>query len=110
MPAKRTTHNARKSRSATNAQPELLIVIDPSQTAFAAGGAAKRIVRRAADALTELGSALREAGTQFVDTVKTAGPDEISLELNLCLETEGKWLIIAGKAGATASVTMTWRR
>jgi NTP-dependent ternary system trypsin peptidase co-occuring protein len=92
------------------AEPELFIVVTKQKSAFAQAGKTEEMVKNASSALAKLGEALRKTGAGFIEAVKGAGPDEVQLELNLSLETEGRWLIVAGKAGATAGVTMTWKR
>lgn len=89
---------------------ELQILVEPEKSTFSSGNATERIMKNASDALSELGSQLKESSRSFFDSLEEAAPDEVELGLNLAIETEGRWFVVAGKAGATASVKLTWKR
>ena len=87
----------------------LEILIEPETSAFSGSSGPEKVLRNAKESFEQLGIVLSEAARDFKKSVEEVGPDELQLGLNLYLEAEGKWLVVAGKAGATASVTLTWR-
>jgi len=88
----------------------LEIVVAPRQTAFASSGGVAAVTAKARSALDDLADDLRAASAGFASVLAEVGPDEVTLELSLTLEGETKWIIVSGKAAATASVTMTWKK
>lgn len=90
--------------------PDLQIVVTTNPTAFSDAGRGQAILKNACEALSQLGASLQTATSGFLASVDEMAPDEVQLELNLSLEAESRWLIVAGKAGATAGVTLTWKR
>jgi hypothetical protein len=89
---------------------DLQILITSGTTAFSNAGRTQAVLRNATEALSDLGAALKATASGFLQAVDGIAPDEVELELNLSLEAEGKWLIVAGKAGATAGVKLIWKR
>ena len=88
----------------------LQILVSPDVSTFSGGGAQKKVLKNASEALADLGNLLQQSASKFLDTLEKAGPDEIKLGLDVAFEAEGNWVVIAGKAGATASVELTWKR
>jgi hypothetical protein len=102
-----------KIKNAKTKRPKgvsLQILVDPNTSAFSSGGKQEKILENASDALANLGRQLQESAKGFLSTLEKAGADEIKLGLNLAIEAGGSWLVISGKAGATASVELTWKK
>lgn len=90
---------------------ELQIEIEPRRLPFRTATPTGPVLVEASGALGDLGAGLENATAKFAEKFPKEGPAEVTLELDLRLSVDGKWLVVAaGEGVVTAKVSMTWKR
>lgn len=75
-------------------------------------GRSEKLIAAMPERFEALGTALSDAADRFWAGLKHTDrpPEIVELELNVGVEAGGDWLILSGKAHASATVKLVWKR